>query len=239
MTASVPRRAAALYLTLLAAACTTPQSQVGPAATASAVQARVQALLEQARLQEPKVTPRLIALATSANGEMVKLEHRLKTEASATRKLNKHLAEHPEAEPGAVILQDMLRYTMRVEDEPPGNYVETIRRALATLEKDGHAVTLVKNSWARGDNYSGVNVVLKTASGLPWELQFHTSASLKVQHETRAQYEELRRQSTPVDRQRVLFDAMARAWDEVPLPAGILEDHALHPTEHTRTYDRP
>ncbi|CAN0547857.1 unnamed protein product, partial [Laminaria digitata] len=180
--------------------------------------ARVQALATRAQQEEPKVTPVLISLAEQAGGEMIKLKYRLKTQASATRKLNKYLLKHPGEEASQVDLQDMLRYTMRIDDQPQGNYVKSVHLILETLEAQGHSVELVKNCWPRGDSYSGVNTVLRAASGLAWELQFHTSDSLRVQAETRKMYEELRKVNTPLQRKRALFKQMAAAWDTVPVP---------------------
>ena len=44
--------------------------------------------------------------------------------------------------------------------------------------------------------------------GLPWELQFHTSASLVAQKEGRPFYEEMRKVETPPARKRALFDKL-------------------------------
>lgn len=204
-----------------------------------AVQAAVQSLLDRALAEEPKLTPVLKELAARGGGELHKLRYRLKTRASAIRKMRKHLASHPDAKPEDIELQDMLRYTMKIEDKPGGNYVRIAQTTLHTLEAYGHTIDRVKNSWPRGDSYSGVNAVLRTPSGLPWELQFHTSASLKTQMDTRALYEELRSTKTSAARKRELFDLMAAAWQAVPLPEGILEAHNLHPKEEPRLYPRP
>lgn len=98
---------------------------------------------------------------------------------------------------------------------------------------------MLKNYWPRGDNYSGVNCVLRTRRGFPWELQFHTPGSLRTQKATRAQYEELRRRSTPRTRKQALFDAMAALWERVPLPQRILEPQALHPRARIIRLPRP
>ncbi len=218
--------------------CTSP----GPLPTASkpdAVQAAVQTLLDRAQAEEPALTPMLKDLATRGGGELYKLQYRLKGRDSAIRKMRKHLAKHPGAKALDVELQDMLRYTMKVEDTPSGNYVRTAHATLQFLEAQGHTVDKVKNSWPRGDSYSGVNTVLRTPSGLPWELQFHTSASLKAQADTRRLYEELRSTKTSAARKRELFDLMAAVWQAVPLPEGILEPHNLHAKEEPRLYPRP
>lgn len=223
-------------LALLLAACATAPT---PGEEDAAVRARVRRQAAQAAAAEPALTERLVALAAKAGGEMVKLEHRLKTEGSAVRKMKLHLHEHPGSHPADLTLQDMLRYTMSVPDTPPGNYVRTVHEVLAVLEAEGHAVVTVKNYWPTGDNYSGINSVLTTQDGLPWELQFHTPASLKVQADTRDEYEELRQEATPVARKRALFDAMTADWDTVPVPEGVLEQANLHAQEKLKHRPRP
>ena len=70
--------------------------------------------------------------------------------------------------------------------------------------------------------------MFEAPNGLLWELQFHTPDSIRVQAQTRAMYEELRRVETAQARKEELFDAMTAAWNEVPIPKGILVPGALH-----------
>lgn len=210
-----------------------------PAQEEAAVRTRVAELMARAAADEPAVTERLKGLAAEAGGEMVKLQYRLKTERSATRKLKLKLHARPGALASEITLQDMLRYTMRVDDDPAGRYVETVARTLAQLESEGHEVLKIKNYWPAGDNYSGVNSVLQAPSGLPWELQFHTTDSLKVQSETRPHYEELRREDTDLARKRVLFDEMTARWGKVRIPTDVLEAQNLHAREIIKRRPRP
>lgn len=232
----LPSKNAALALLLLAGACA--HAGPGPAGP-DPVEARVVALMDRAREAEPAVTARLASLAEARGGHLYKLEHRLKTKKSAVRKMRLKLAEDPSRTPEDITLQDMLRYTMVVGDQPPGNYVRAVHEALASLEAEGHTVVVVKNYWPTGDNYSGVNSILRTPGGLPWELQFHTPRSLEVQAETRTQYEELRKEVTALPRKRALFDAMTAAWDTVPIPKDVLEQGNLHAKESIRDRERP
>jgi hypothetical protein len=216
-------------------------ASTGPSAgeTDAVLESRARELLDRAREIEPEVTATLIRLAGEAGGEMLGLEHRFKTLESSLRKLRLMLTEDPSLTAEEVTIQDALRYTMRVDDEPAGNYVRTVAGTLDALEAQGHAVLVVKNYWPDGDNYSGVNTVLEAPSGLPWELQFHTTDSYRVQHETRVAYEELRLVSTPPERKRALFDEMTRTWDTVPIPTGVLLPQNLHEREEIRDRARP
>lgn len=138
-----------------------------------------------------------------------------------------------------VVITDALRYTLRVEDSPPGLHNRTAAKVLALFEAEGHSVELVKNYWPNGDNYSGVNCVLRTPAGLRWELQFHTAGSLKTNLANRDAYEELRRVNTALERKRDLFDTMSARWARVPIPAGILTPRSLHAREKIIQRPRP
>jgi hypothetical protein len=211
---------------------------VAPSASAAVddVARRARAILAKAAETEPSVTPKLVAIAQAKGGAMYKLEFRLKTQASTERKLRAKMAGKG-LSLDEVIIDDGLRYTMRVDDEPAGRHLRSIVEVLAAFDGMGHQLVKLKNYWPGGDNYSGINGVLRAPNQLLWELQFHTSDSLKVQADTRDMYEELRRTETPVERRRELFDAMTRAWSTVPVPKGILEAGALHP--RAEIIDRP
>lgn len=224
---------AAFAVGMLACASTPKPAPADPVLT------HVRAMMARAKAAEPAVTARLGKVAERFGGHLHKLEHRLKTEKSALRKVRLELASEPGLAPSDVMLGDMLRYTMVLEDQPLGNYVAAVHDCLSTLEADGHSVKKVKNYWPSGDNYSGVNATLQTPDGLPWELQFHTAASIEVQTTTREQYEELRLAKTPKARKRELFDQMSAAWDTVPIPAAVLEQNNLHAVESIKHRPRP
>ena len=191
-----------------------------------------------ARVAEPAVTKSLRALAQQGGGELVGLDHRLKTFSSTRRKIKTHV-EETGAAPDAYEVYDGLRYTLLVEDAPPGRHAEVVRTTLAALEGEGHVVDRVKNYWPRGDTYSGTNSRLRTPSGQPWELQFHTPASWATKSETHDDYDVMRADDTPLEEKRALFDAMARLWDDVPVPEGILEPGAIHAKEEIELLPAP
>ena len=205
----------------------------------SALDARIDDLLSRARTNEPGVTARLQSLAETHGAALIKLEYRLKTRSSMTRKLRKMAREQPGKDPSQLALNDALRYTFSVDDAPTGHYLATVTSVLTALEADRHQVVHIKNYWPRGDSYSGLNCVLSAADGSLWELQFHTPASIAVQAATRSQYEELRLLSTPVETKRRLFDEMTRAWGEVPVPAGLVAEDSIHPRSKKKILPRP
>ena len=205
----------------------------------SPLDTRIDDLLLRAKTHEPAVTARLQALAAEHDAALIKLEYRLKTRASMTRKLYKMSREQPGTAPSELELNDALRYTVSVADTPMGHYLEVVRSVLTALEADGHRPLHIKNYWPRGDSYSGLNCVLVTADGSLWELQFHTPESIAVQAATRAQYEELRLLSTPIEIKRRLFDEMTRAWGAIPVPAGLIAEERVHAVAKRKTIPRP
>lgn len=91
-------------------------------------------MLLRAQGAEPSVTDALQTLTAEVDGELIKLEYRLKRRESALRKVRKLLHTDPSRELASVELTDTLRYTMRVEDSPAGHHVSTIHRVLRHFE---------------------------------------------------------------------------------------------------------
>jgi len=243
--------AVAKLLIFILAGCPPAETPVGPAGSATAAMSAIAASPEQglgeradvfvarAAQLEVVMTPMLIQLSKRFDGEMYKLEYRLKTRKSTLRKLNKMHSEKPSTPIGELSIDDSLRYTMKLADEPRGRYLEAVKAVVVHLEGEGYGIVKIKNYWPDGDNYSGINSVLRDPRGLEWELQFHTPRSIEAQLATRPQYEELRKVDTPIERKRELFDAMTQIWDEVPLPEGILVPEAIHEREQIRERTRP
>ena len=177
--------------------------------------------------------------AQQVQGRLRGSEHQLKTKSSTLRKLKKLHAEHPEVPLRDLKISDALRYTMEIDDQPLGHYVEGIRAILESLEEAGHTVKQVKKYWPKGDNYSGVNATLMTTKGLEWELQFHTPASYAEAKRSHVQYERLRELKTPLAERKQLFNEMAKPWEEIPVPQGVLEPHNLHALEEIKQWSEP
>jgi hypothetical protein len=189
---------------------------------------RAEAYLAEARAVEPSVTALLRLIVARRGGDLAGFEHRFKTRDSLERKIAGELAENRRLTPDEVVIDDALRYTVRVGDDPPGHHVAVIREVLAAFEGRGHQVVRVKNYWPGGDSYSGVNSVLRAPGGLLWELQFHTPLSFAAKSQTHDRYEVYRLPDTPPAEKRRLFAEMAALWFSVPIPAGILRKGALH-----------
>ena len=210
------------------------RSIVRDTAAQRAVEARVDDLMRSARDAEVWLTPALTFLTHERDGKLVGLDNRLKSKSSLTRKLTARAAEYPDTSLERLLVEDAIRYTIVLEDEPSGHHDRSIREILATMGGLGNEIAWVKNYWPRGDDYSGVNCVLRAPNGTFWELQFHTPRSLAARKQNHDLYEEYRLESTPLERKRELFETMTEIWETVPIPAGILEPGSLHPSEQIR-----
>lgn len=231
-----------LLSTILMGACT--EKNIKEEASSSKVQTpsiedRAKALLTQAWTHEPKVTELLKTLSAEHGGRMVGLEYRLKSEGSTIRKLKKISSENPQMPIKDLSIYDALRYTIEASDHPPGHHVKVIQEVLKQLEAKGYQVKTVKNYWPKGDNYSGVNAVLMTQDRFEWELQFHTPESVLESRRSHKLYEELRAEETTLARKQVLFHEMSTPWEQIPVPANILEEKNLHPQELIKSMSAP
>lgn len=222
-----------------------PVAKPNGASADPVTEAQVRAYQQQAQAVEPEATPLLQKLSASVKGQLSGLENRFKSASSLRRKIADRLAsrraEAPEKALTAaeVVINDALRYTVVIEDKPAGHYTKSVNAVLAGLEAGGHEVAQVKNYWPRGDNYSGVNAVLRAPSSLLWEVQFHTSESLRTQHKYHPQYRELRARDTPLARKQTLFDEMAAPWRDIQIPARVLDAQSLHTREEIIKRTRP
>lgn len=219
-------------------------SQPVPTVSAKSIREReidqhVDKIMDKATAAEQWITPALRFLTDRRGGELDGLENRLKTRQSVARKLSTEIAENPDTPIVRLRIEDAVRYTIVIEDEPPGHHDDSIHEILEIMDGVGHDVSWVKNYWPPGDDYSGVNAVLMAPNGTLWELQFHTPQSLTTKEKTHAYYEEYRLPSTSIERKRELFQTMAKLWEEVPIPEGILEAGALHETEELRQSTPP
>ena len=169
---------------------------------------------------------------------LVGLEQRLKRHSSLTRKIRARMTENRQTAVEVDIV-DALRYTVVIDDTPPARYVEVANAILASIESRGVEVVRVKNYWPRGDNYSGVNVVLRNRDGFQWEIQFHTSASVAVRDQWHRSYEVLRDASVETQRRQAIFDEMTPPWNRVAVPVGALVAGSIHRTERIIRFPRP
>jgi len=232
-----------LGFALFASGCTSvPGSLSAPTAEALAISpeasARADELLAIATEIEPELTDLMVEGANRLEVQLYGLRFRVKSKASLERKIWMQMLRDG-SRAADVVIDDVLRYTVLIEDDPPGRYDAAVADILRRADARGFSVERVKNYWPRGDTYSGINSVLSTPSGLPWELQFHTIGSLAAAQEGHELYEQFRLPTTPTKEKRRLFDRMVERWSWVIVPQGILEPHSVHAKEEIILRERP
>jgi hypothetical protein len=189
-------------------------------ATADEVRLAARRLVGQAESDEARVTQLMTRAVTAAGATLVGLDDRVKSVQSVERKLRDVLMHDPRLslDDAADSAHDVLRYSVATESE---TYASARTAVLAELRHNGVEVVDEINRWA-GPGYRGINVRLRAGGGGPFEVQFHTWASLEASHATRGLYEELRRGSTSAARRGELVRAIDDIYARVPVPPGTL-----------------
>jgi 2'-5' RNA ligase len=183
-------------------------------------------MLGQAAEAEPRVTALLQLHAIQHNGEMVGLEHRLKTLDSLMRKLplkaeSKGLTPADFTQPFRYV-KDVLRYTIAF---PEPGWGDSVQDTLYELQGVGYDLLEEENSWEPHDAYSGLHYTFKVPmSDVAFELQFHTSASVTLKEKVlHKMYEEFRDPNVALDRRQQLWNEMTKYWDDIPIPENALD----------------
>ena len=178
-------------------------------------------LREQAVKVEPVITADLQRVTNTVRAGLAGLENRFKSLDSLIRKIMTG-AQAVNTTPGAVAerINDALRYTIILSPKSFGRQYAQITQLLDTAD---YRILKVKNTWAPGSLYKGVNTIVEKA-GQRFELQYHTHESFELKngvlHEL---YEEFRLPSTSADRRQELEKEMARLSSRLRAPKGIGE----------------
>lgn len=198
--------------------------------------ARANLFLERARAEEPRITADISSAVETAGGEMYGLDFRLKEVSSLARKIvdkardkSEKLKREVTLEESAASIADAVRYTAIVDEPPPGGYVRGIANLLDSLESKGYKILELETHWERGDAYNGVHIVAEDKSGTKFELQFHTTASVKAKFATHPLYEEMRKADTTEERRRELVYQMIDIADAAEIPQGAIEVDSIRP----------
>jgi hypothetical protein len=192
-------------------------------------------IIDDAAKAEPNVTSVLSAVAAANFGALEGLENRLKTDVSLARKLGDLVktrvdgGEPPDKALSEEVanIKDALRYTVIVNSSRYASVANTtIPAALAGV---GAVQIKNKNTWIgkdKSDSYHGINQVytveLKPGTRFPFEVQIHTSESWDMKTKQHAEYEEARKADTTPERRKELEDKMAKGWETVPVPKGMV-----------------
>jgi hypothetical protein len=119
-------------------------------------------------------------------------------------------------------ISDVVRFTFTYHETA---YTDGVRKDLERLETAGFTQVERRNTWT-SDQYKGINTQwLEPRSGVRFEVQFHTQASLEAKELTHQAYERIRTvtESTPSTERETaelrLFQH--RANSVIPIPPGV------------------
>jgi hypothetical protein len=150
------------------------------------------------------------------------LEHMLKGEDRLKEKVSERLRYNPDwaAEQALVEVPDAVRFTLEYGDD---RYTEGVRADVDRLKAEGFDLLRLKNLWAK-DQYKGINSQWRRSeTGVRFEVQFHTPASLEAKELTHKAYERLRNPATSTDEEVRLEDYQRRVNEQVPFPPRVFE----------------
>jgi hypothetical protein len=115
-------------------------------------------------------------------------------------------------------IDDTVRYTMELPDR---DYVQGVSEAARRLQDLGYHPKSPHNAWHSG-RYRGINSSwVDPASGVSFEVQFHTPASWAATVRTHGLYEVFRRRTTPPARKAEVGQAIAREYETAPRPGWV------------------
>lgn len=158
------------------------------------IQGLADQVLEKATRHEARISGDLRSIARARKAKMVGLEHRMKGKASLSRKIAADVDDKGvTAAKAAAEISDANRYTMVFR---ANEYTRGAEQAMQALKERGYEIEKVKNYWAQGNAYRGINIIAKTPGGQRFELQFHTPASYAMKTKTNHKWYEVWRDDT-------------------------------------------
>ena len=161
---------------------------------------------------EPAITKDLKEILKTMRGYLDGLEYKFKTIESIKRKIKLKYPGQTYQEIKASF-EDALRYTAVI---PRENYFSAFKKILTKLVTKTFKVKSIKNTWLKGDIYSGLHIIFE--GEVNFELQLHTIESFNAKQEIHEEYEKYRNKSTPVNEKCQLFKKMKEVWDKVNVP---------------------
>jgi hypothetical protein len=174
-------------------------------------------------IEEKTVTPAMRRIeAEDPDRALVGLEHRLKGKDRLSEKVDKWLSAQPALRHADAfkLVKDAIRYTFVYSEE---RYTEGVYADSDRLESAGFEPVDRQNSW-KEDQYKGINGRWREpASGILFEVQFHTQESVDAKELTHSAYERIRDPSTSPDEVRELRAFQSEVCSRIKIPPRATE----------------
>ena len=186
-------------------------------------------LFTRASKEEPNITDDLVSSIKSVGGTMYGLKARMKQPTSLGRKIASDAYDTTTGFKGdlakaASAVKDSVRFTAIL---PIESFVEGYFSIKSELEGKGYTEVRCKNfyiSFSKGTSQQkAVQCVYTTASGLYFELQFHTKESQGAKEVNHPLYERYRSSESSSMEKGILDMRMRTISEEVPDPEGVFD----------------
>ena len=148
-------------------------------------------------------------------------KYALKDPARFKEKLTERIERFPNADPNdlAAEIHDGVRYTFILDFD---HYTDSVGLAQSKLAEAGYGQIETKPGW-RGEEYKGVNSQWEDpASGIRFEVQFHTNESWSAKQTTHEAYEAIRSNKASVEEVESLRAYQREVSATVQIPPGAL-----------------
>ena len=185
---------------------------------------------------EPGITRSLQGMVSDLPAsELAGLEARLKSFDSLARKVATGMAGDTTAAESLADIKDAIRFTVMT---PEDDFAAASAQVTDRLAAQGFENIAFKNSFG-GPDYQGINTTWHDpATGMNFEVQFHTPASFEAKTVTHELYEEIRLPQTSPERVHDLTIQQQQVFDSVPRPPGA-SDISLPPDAVRATLRTP
>jgi len=176
------------------------------------------------------IVPGMRAVETEdASRCLAGFDHRFKGEDRLKEKVADQLRSTPGLAPmeGLAAIPDLLRFTFQYAETI---YAASVRKDVERLEARGFSQVELRNTWS-SDQYKGINSRwCEPESGVIFEVQFHTQASLASKELTHKAYERIR--STAQDPELAELKEFQRCVNSmIPIPPDVTDIEDYPPGE--------
>jgi hypothetical protein len=186
---------------------------------------------------ERTIIPGLRAVeAEDPTRHLAGFDHRFKGLDRLKEKVADEIRSTPGITPSQALsaVPDAVRFTYQYEDAV---YTDSVRKDVERLEAQGFTQVERRNTWT-SDQYKGINGRWREPeSGVVFEVQFHTRASLEAKEMTHQAYERIRGVTTTERETEELKDFQRQVNAKIPIPQGATEYEDYRPERHNGRRD--
>lgn len=172
---------------------------------------------------EPKISKDVIDSIKKSGSSVYGLEHRLKTEESLSRKIEKDSREKGiSTKDASRDINDAIRYTSVANDD---SFVQNYNKVKDSLAQKGYSEIKCKNYfdlYRQGKaSHKQVTCVYQDSNGNKFEIQFQTPSSIKAKEAKTPLYQESRSRNVSPQRKIELVRQMNKLAETVSDPKDI------------------